>query len=141
MRPPLPPSMLPPEQRLGAALERQDVLAVAFALRNDHVVVPLLTVDGPDQVRLFRRGDVDKYMLLLFSSAQTYAAMVPEEPEHRVAPYDRAMLVEFLEQNVGVLEAVWFDVAGPHPMQAAPQDVLDALRTSADESSGGEKRG
>jgi hypothetical protein len=141
MTPPLPPSMLSPEQRLGAALERQDVLAVAFALRNDHVVVPLLIVDGPDQVRLFRRGRVDKYMLLLFSSPQTYAAMVPEEPEHRVALYDRAMLVEFLEQNVGVLEAVWFDVAGPHPMQAAPQDVLDALRTRADEASGGEKRG
>jgi hypothetical protein len=139
--PPLPPPVLPPEQRLGAALKRQDVLAVAFALRNDHVIVPLLTVDGPDQVRLFRRGEVDKYMLLLFSTPQTYVAMVPEEPEHRVAPFDREMLVEFLEQNVGVLEAVWFDVAGPHPMQAAPQDVLDALRTSADEASGGEKRG
>jgi hypothetical protein len=141
MIPPLPSSMLPPEQRLGAALERQDAMAVAFALRNDRVIVPLLIVDGPDQVRLFRRGDVDKYMLLLFSSPQTYAAMVPEEPEHRVVPYDRATLVEFLEQNVGVLEAVWFDVAGPHPMQAVPQDVLDALRTSADEASGGEKRG
>jgi len=26
-----------------------------------------------------------------------------------------------------VLEAVWFDVAGPHPMQAAPADILAAL--------------
>ena len=46
----------------------------------------------------------------------------------RVLPYDAATLREFLEQNLGVLEAVWFDVAGPHAMQAEPQDVLDALR-------------
>ncbi|MCU1596265.1 MAG: dehydrogenase, partial [Glaciihabitans sp.] len=27
----------------------------------------------------------------------------------------------------GVLEAVWFDVAGPHAMQADPADVIAAL--------------
>jgi hypothetical protein len=124
----LPPSSLPPEQRLDAALERQDAAAVAFALRNDHVIVPLLPVDGPPQVRVFRRGEADKYMLLLFSAPEHYAAMTPSEPEHRVLAYDGATLAEFLEQNLGVLEAVWFDVAGPHAMQAEPQDVLDALR-------------
>jgi SseB protein N-terminal domain len=128
---PLPPSKLPPEQRLDAALERQDAAAVAFALRNDHVIVPLLVVDGPAQVRVFRRGEADKYMLLLFSSPQTYIAMVPEEPEHRVLPYDRATLTDFLEQNIGVLEGIWFDVAGPHAMQADPHDVLEALRVEA----------
>ena len=125
---PLPPSLLPPEQRLDAALEKQDAAAVAFALRNDRVIVPLLPVDGPAQVRVFRRGEADKYMLLLFSSPQTYIAMVPDEPEHRVLPYDGETLADFIEQNLGVLEAVWFDVAGPHAMQAEPQDVLDALR-------------
>lgn len=112
---------------LAQALEAQDTAAVAFALRNGTVAVPLLPVDGPPQVRVFRRGDADKYMLLLFSSPETYELMTPEEDEHPVADYDRAALTDFLQQNIGVLEAVWFDVAGPHAMQAAPQDVLDAL--------------
>ncbi len=112
---------------LAAALEAQDTAAVAFALRNDRVIVPLLPVEGPPQVRVFRRGDADQYMLLLFSSAETYVRMIPQETDHRVLAYDRATLLEFLQQNVGVLEAVWFDVAGPHAMHAAPQDVLDAL--------------
>ena len=124
----LPESTLPPDQRLGAALERQDAAAVAFALRNDHVIVPLLPVEGPPQVRVFRRGEADTYMLLLFSAPENYAAMTPQEPEHRVLAYDGEPLRDVLEQNIGVLEAVWFDVAGPHAMQAEPQDVLDALR-------------
>ncbi|PRY67447.1 hypothetical protein B0I08_10653 [Glaciihabitans tibetensis] len=112
---------------LASALEAQDTVAVALALRNDGVIVPLLDVEGPVQVRVFRRGDADKYMLLLFSSAATYVTMVPEESDHRVLKYDAATLLEFLQQNVGVLEAVWFDVAGPHAMQAAPEDVIAAL--------------
>ena len=115
-------------EQLAAALEAQDVAAVAFALRNDHVVVPMLPIDGPPQVRVFRRGDADRYMLLLFSSPDAYKQMVPEEDEHRMLGYDAAALREFLTENIGVLEAVWFDVAGPHAMQAAPQDVLDALQ-------------
>jgi hypothetical protein len=114
-------------EALERALEAQDAVAVAFALRNDHVMVPLLPVDGPPQVRVFRRGDADRYMLLLFSSPETYAAMAPEETDQRMLAYDGAALRDFLTQNVGVLEAVWFDVAGPHAMQATPQDVLDAL--------------
>jgi SseB protein N-terminal domain len=115
-------------EQLATALEAQDVAAVAFALRNDHVVMPMLPVDGPPQVRVFRRGDADRYMLLLFSSPETYKQMVPEEDEHRMLGYDAAALREFLTENIGVLESVWFDVAGPHAMQAAPQDVLDALQ-------------
>jgi len=130
--PALPPSSLPPEQQLAAALESQDAAAVAFALRNDHVIVPLLPVEGPPQVRVFRQGESEKYMLLLFSSPDTYVAMVPQEDDHRVLAYDAPTLLDFLEQNIGVLEAVWFDVAGPHAMQAEPQDVLDALRISAE---------
>ena len=113
---------------LAEALEAQDVAAVAFAMRNDKVIVPLLPVEGDPQVRVFRRDDADKYMLLLFSSAQTYVRMLPNETDHRVLAYDKATLLEFLETNIGVLEAVWFDVAGPHAMQADPSDVLDALR-------------
>jgi hypothetical protein len=112
---------------LAEALEAQDAVAVALALRNGTATVPLLAVEGPPQVRVFRRGDADRYMLLLFSSPENYERMIPDEPEHPVAAYDRAALKEFLASNLGVLEAVWFDVAGPHAMQATPQDVLDAL--------------
>ena len=118
-------------EQLAEALKNQDAAAVAFALRNDKVIVPLLPVDGDPQVRVFRRDDADKYMLLLFSSAANYVAMLPNEVGHRVLAYDRASLREFLEANVGVLEAVWFDVAGPHPMQALPEDILAALQLEA----------
>jgi len=116
---------------LAAALAEQDVAAVAFALRNDKVIVPLLPVEGPPQVRVFRRDDADKYMLLLFSSAANYVRMLPNETDHRVLEYDAATLREFLETNVGVIEAVWFDVAGPSPMQAEPGDIIAALAISA----------
>ena len=121
---------------LASALEAQDVAAVAFALRNDGVAVPLISSEGDGdaeaQVRVFRRGDSDSYMLLLFSSLDAYAVMLPEESDLEVAAYDRELLRDFLEKNIGVLEAVWFDVAGPNAMQANPQDVLDALELSAD---------
>lgn len=119
-------------EALESALEAQDAVAVAFALRNDRVAVPLLGDDA--QVRVFRRGDADSYMLLLFSSLDSYQLMLPEESDLQVAAYDGAALKDFLAQNIGVLEAVWFDVAGPHAMQATPQDVLDALQLS-DETS------
>ncbi|CAN5565695.1 hypothetical protein BH10ACT7_BH10ACT7_11700 [soil metagenome] len=116
-----------PPLSLAAALESQDAVAVALALRNGTATVPLLPVDGPPQVRVFRRGEADRYMLLLFSSPDTYARMLPEETDHRTVEYDAAALKSFLSDNIGVLEAVWFDVAGPNAMQAEPQSVLDAL--------------
>lgn len=116
---------------LSEALEAQDAAGVAFALRNGTVTVPLLPSDGDPQVRVFRRGDADRYMLLLFSSPATYATMVPDEDDLECAQYDSARLRDFLVQNVGVLESVWFDVAGPHAMQAEPRDVLDALELEA----------
>jgi hypothetical protein len=120
-------------EALEEALKAQDAAAVAFAIRNDKVIVPLLPVDGPAQVRVFRRDDADKYMLLLFSSAASYVRMLPNETDHRVLAYDRETLREFIETNIGVLEAIWFDVAGPHAMQAAPEDVLEALVLSTDD--------
>jgi hypothetical protein len=116
---------------LSEALEAQDAAAVAFALRNGTVTVPLLPSEGEPQVRVFRRGEADRYMLLLFSSPATYATMVPEEDDQQSALYGPAQLRDFLAQNVGVLESVWFDVAGPHAMQADPRDVLDALELEA----------
>jgi hypothetical protein len=116
---------------LAAALATQDAVAVALALRNSGVLVPLLPVDGPPQVRVFRRGDADRYMLLLFSSLESYAAMAPTEDDQRAALYGGAELLDFLTQNEGVLEAVWFDVAGPHAMQAEPRNVIEALELGA----------
>jgi hypothetical protein len=136
---------------LAQALETGDPVAVALALRNDIVIVPLLSgstddsdsdSDGAEEsadgvrstggphVRVFRRGDADKYMLLLFSSVATYAAMLPEETDHQVVAYRADDLRAFLETNRGVLESVWFDVAGPHVMQASPDDIVQALTLS-----------
>jgi hypothetical protein len=124
---------------LAAALEAEDVVAVALALRSAGAIVPLLPDDAPGvdasgsdagggaQVRVFRRGDADKYMLLLFSSTATYEAMLPEETSPPISVYGADELLDFLQQNEGVLEAVWFDVAGPHAMQADPADVIAAL--------------
>ncbi len=112
---------------LAEALEKQDVAAIAYALRNDKVIVPLLPVEGPAQVRVFRRGEADKYMLLLFSSAAEYVRMLPQESNHSVVGYTKAELLDFLKQNEGVLELVWFDVASPHAMQATPRDIIEAL--------------
>ncbi|MET1044572.1 MAG: SseB family protein, partial [Microbacteriaceae bacterium] len=127
---------LPKTKMLADALAKEDTAGVALALRNDTVVVPLLPVDGPPQVRVFRRGDSDKYMLLLFSSPETYVKMLPQEDDHRVLGYDAATLADFLEQNIGVLEAVWFDVAGPHAMQAEPAEVLSALKLPRPDTAG-----
>ena len=113
---------------LAAALAKQDTAEVALALRNGKVVVPLLDAPGPDQVRVFRRDDADKYMLLLFSSAENYVKMVPTETNQRVVMYDAATLLDFLEQNQGVIEAVIFDLAGPNAMQAEPAEVIRALK-------------
>jgi hypothetical protein len=113
---------------LAAALAKQDTAQVALALRNGRVVVPLLDAPGPDQVRVFRRDSVDKYLLLLFSSAQNYVHMVPSESNQKVVLYDAPALLEFLEQNQGVIEAVIFDLAGPHAMQAEPAELIRALK-------------
>ena len=87
---------------LAAALEAQDTAAVAFALRNDRVIVPLLPVEGPPQVRVFRRGDADQYMLLLFSSAETYVRMIPQETDHRVLAYHNTSLTLRDDHNLKV---------------------------------------
>jgi hypothetical protein len=123
----MPSPSLPKAPQLADALAAQDSAAVAFALRNDQVIVPLLVQPGPAQVRVFRGADSDAFTLLLFSSAENYVAMLPLEDDLRVLTYDRAKLVEFLEAHVDSLETAWFDVAGPAPMQADPRELLAAL--------------
>lgn len=133
-------------ESLEHALAAQDVAAVAFALRHDVVVVPKLVLptdtagtpstggpddgalpDEGDQVRVFGRENTDKRILLLFSSADTYAAMVPDDPNRQVMLYDALSLRAFLEAHLDVIEQVFFDIAGPHTMAANPDDLLKAL--------------
>ena len=89
--------------------------------------------DGPvfgaaEQVRVFGRENTDKRILLLFSSADAYAAMVPDDPHREVMLYDAAALRAFLDVHLDVLEQVFFDIAGPHTTAATPEDLLKALR-------------
>ena len=113
---------------LAAALAQQDVAAVAYALRNDVMIVPQLVVNGhAEQVRVFGREGTDKRMLLLFSSAENYAAMVPDEVNPQVMVADGQWLREFLTVHERTLEMVFFDIAGPNVMQAAPADLMRAL--------------
>ncbi|PXA65755.1 dehydrogenase [Cryobacterium arcticum] len=120
---------------LAAALANQDVAAVAYALRNDVVIVPQLVVKGSaEQVRVFGREGSDKRMLLLFSSGENYARMIPDEVNPQVMVGDAQWLSEFLTVHKNTLEMVFFDIAGPHVMQAAPEDLLRALGPIGDES-------
>lgn len=140
----------PRSEALELALASQDVAAVAFALRHDVVVVPKLVAgaegaqgadagaaaeaaDGEafgaaEQVRVFGRENTDKRILLLFSSDDAYAAMVPNDTNRQVMLYDSSALRAFLEVHLDVLEQVFFDIAGPHTMAATPEDLLKALR-------------
>ncbi|MBB5643589.1 hypothetical protein [Cryobacterium roopkundense] len=115
-------------EALATALAQQDVVAVAYALRNDVMIVPQLVVNGnAEQVRVFGREGTDKRMLLLFSSAENYAAMVPDEVDPQVMVADGQWLREFLTVHERTLEMVFFDIAGPNVMQAAPADLMRAL--------------
>ena len=125
MTEPTPPTRSEP---LAAALAAQDVVAVAYALRNDVIIVPQLVVNGrAEQVRVFGREGSDKRMLLLLSSTDNYARLLPDDPDPRVMVGDAQWLREFLTVHEQTLEMVFFDIAGPHVMQAAPADLMRAL--------------
>jgi hypothetical protein len=115
-------------EALAAALAAQDVVAVAYALRNDYMIVPQLVVNGEGaQVRVFGREGSDKRMLLLFSAAENYVRVVPDDPNPQIMVCDGQWLREFLTVHAATLEMVFFDIAGPNVMQAAPADLLQAL--------------
>lgn len=129
-------------EALAAALADQDVVAVAYALRNDVVIVPQLVVNGQgEQVRVFGREGTDKRMLLLFSSAEHYVRMVPDDPNPQVMVCDGQWLREFLTVHQDTVEMVFFDIAGPNVMQAAPADLMRALGPLAGDGDGGETNG
>ena len=114
---------------LADALQTQDMAAVAFALRHGPTVAPLLRAgdrDNPlDQgdVWTYRDPNTGDIALLLFSDA----AHKPESLPPHVALQSPQWLRIFLTAHEGEITTVFFDIAGPHAMQATPADLLAAL--------------
>lgn len=119
---------------LSDALQTQDMAAVAFALRHGPTVVPLMKPGQRDnpldvgEVWTFRDPNTGQVALLLFSDAANKPATLPPA----VALMPPASLKTFLAAHRDEITTVFFDLAGPHPMQAGPGDLLAALEVDAD---------
>ncbi|HET6299995.1 dehydrogenase [Microbacterium sp.] len=115
--------------QLADALQTQDMAAVAFALRHGPTVVPLLRAGQRDdpldagEVWTYRDPRTGDVALLLFSDA----ANKPESLPPAVALQSPAWLRAFLATHENEITTVFFDIAGPHPMQASPADLIAAL--------------
>lgn len=113
-------------QVLADALERQDMAAVAFALRNGNTVVPLLkpaNKGDAGEVWTFRDPNTGDVALLLFSDAKNKPANLPPA----VGLQGPDWLRSFLAEHAETITTVFLDIAGPHPMQAPPAELLRAL--------------
>ena len=119
--------------QLADALQTQDMAAVAFALRHGPTVVPLLRPGQRDDPRdsgevwTYRDPKTGDVALLLFSDAVHKPAALPPA----VALQSPAWLRAFLSAHEAEITTVFFDIAGPHPMQASPADLLAALDLDA----------
>lgn len=115
--------------QLTDALQTQDMAAVAFALRHGPTVVPLLRPGSRDDPRdsgevwTYRDPATGDVALLLFSDATHKPATLPPH----VGLHSPLWLRDFLATHGEVITTVFFDIAGPHPLQAAPADLLAAL--------------
>ena len=116
-------------EALAQALERQDMAAVALALRNGNTVVPLIKPGQRDnpldsgEVWTYRDAKTGEVALLLFSDAANKPANLPPAVGLNSAAWLRAFLVRYRD----TITTVFLDIAGPHPMQASPADLLAAL--------------
>ncbi len=115
--------------QLADALQTQDMAALAFALRHGPTVVPLMRpaqrdnpLDG-GEVWTYRDPNTGNVALLLFSDAAHKPATLPPA----VGLQSPGWLRAFLEVHRDEITTVMFDLAGPHPMQAAPADIIAAL--------------
>lgn len=114
---------------LAQALEKQDMAAVALALRHGNTVVPLISAGDRDnpldagEVWTYRDPNSNDVALLLFSDAKNK----PENLPPAIGVYSPAWLAAFLREHAETITTVFLDIAGPHPMQAAPADLLAAL--------------
>jgi hypothetical protein len=115
--------------QLADALQTQDMAALAFALRHGPTVVPLLRPGQRDDPRdsgevwTYRDPNTGDLALLLFSDAANKPAALPPG----IALQSPAWLRTFLGTHGEQITTVFFDIAGPHPMQAAPADLIAAL--------------
>ncbi len=115
--------------QLADALQTQDMAALAFALRHGPTVVPLMRAGQRDDPRdagevwTYRNAETGEVALLLFSDAAHKPAALPPA----VGLQSPAWLRAFLGAHADEITTVFFDIAGPHPMQAAPADVIAAL--------------
>ncbi len=118
---------------LSDALQTQDMAAVAFALRHGPTVVPLMRPGAKDnpldqgEVWTYRDPESGQVALLLFSDALHKPATLPPA----VALQDPATLLRFLTAHREEITTVFFDIAGPHPLQASPDDIIEALSIEA----------
>lgn len=116
-------------EALAQALEKQDMAAVALALRNGNTVVPLIKPGARDnpldggEVWTYRDSSTGDVALLLFSDAKNKPANLPPG----VGIYSPAWLRSFLTTHRDTITTVFLDIAGPHPMQAPPGELLKAL--------------
>lgn len=116
-------------EALAQALEKQDMAAVALALRNGNTVVPLLKPGARDnpldsgEVWTYRDPNTGEIALLLFSDAKHKPANLPPA----VGLQSPAWLRAFLKRYEDTITTVFLDIAGPHPMQASPAELLAAL--------------
>ncbi len=103
--------------------------AVALALRNGNTVVPLIKPGARDnpldggEVWTYRDQKTGDVALLLFSDARNKPTNLPPG----VGVYSPAWLRAFLTQHRDTITTVFLDIAGPHPMQAPPAELLRAL--------------
>lgn len=116
-------------EALAQALEKQDMAAVALALRNGNTVVPLIKPGARDnpldsgEVWTYRDASTGDVALLLFSDAKHKPANLPPG----VGIYSPTWLKSFLSTHRDTITTVFLDIAGPHPMQAPPAELLKAL--------------
>lgn len=116
-------------EALAQALEKQDMAAVALALRNGNTVVPLIKPGARDNPRdsgevwTYRDPNTGDVALLLFSDAKHKPANLPPG----VGIYSPTWLRSFLNTHRDTITTVFLDIAGPHPMQAPPAELLKAL--------------
>lgn len=116
-------------EALAQALEKQDIAAVALALRHGTTVVPLIKPGARDDPRdsgevwTYRDPSTGDVALLLFSDAKNKPANLPPG----VGIYSAEWLRSFLKTHRQTITTVFLDIAGPHPMQAAPEELLAAL--------------
>lgn len=120
-------------ERLAAALASGDAEAIGRALRFDVVVVPLVRGDdGATQIRVFEFEGAS-LQLVLFSSVATFAAFLAGDPAREFDLQRGTALAPFLDQYRDRIVRVVFDPAGPHPVAAPVDAVLESLRPRPDD--------